>query len=36
MQFGFLRERELTGLVDTSPREKDVLGLLRARMMGKQ
>jgi len=36
MQFGFLRERELTGLVDTSLREKEVLGLLRVHMMGKR
>jgi len=35
MQFGFLCERELTGLLDTSSRAKEVLGLLRAHMMGK-
>ena len=36
MQFGFLRERELTELVNTSPGEKEVLGLLRVHMMRKQ
>ena len=36
MQFGFLCETELTGLVDTSPRAKEGLGLLRAHMMGKR